>query len=85
MINKILTLLVLIITQCSAQNQIVELCNDQKDVFEYKAAGTPFSKYDWNVYQDGNIIGSFNSKSIVLKYDTPGVYKNRSTNRKFTV
>jgi gliding motility-associated-like protein len=75
MINKILILLILIVTQCSAQNQTVELCDDQKTVFEYKAAGTPFSKYTWNVYQDGNIIGSFNSKSIVLKYDVVGTYK----------
>jgi gliding motility-associated-like protein len=77
MINKVkmLMLLILMITQCSAQDQIVELCDDQKAVFEYKAVGTPFSNWTWNVYQDGNMTESSNNETIIVRYSAPGTYR----------
>jgi gliding motility-associated-like protein len=72
--TKLLYIFLFITISCSAQNQIVELCDDQKIVFEYKALSTPFSNWTWNVYQDGDMIESSNNKTIIVRYSIPGIY-----------
>ena len=76
MIKK-LVFIVLLSLQVKAQDQIVELCSDQKSEFTYTATGTPYSNWDWTLIKDGVTLKNTKNTDNYLyhKFTSAGKYE----------
>lgn len=73
-LKYILYILIFTTLTIQAQNQVVELCDDNKTSFTYTAEGDPYSSWSWIVYKDGGVILTSTRESISYTFKSAGNY-----------
>jgi len=73
--RKLLFIFLFLTKTCFAQDQTIELCDGNQQIYTYTSIGAPDCNWTWNVYYNNRIIQTSDKDYITVSFTRAGNYK----------